>query len=52
MDVPILQTKLYIPQAAPGDLIARPHLPQRLDEALTRKLTLISAPAGYGKTTW
>lgn len=51
MDVPILQTKLYIPQADPRELIARPHLTQRLNEGLTRKLTLISAPAGSGKTT-
>jgi LuxR family maltose regulon positive regulatory protein len=51
MDVPILQTKLYIPLADPAELIARPHLTQRLNEGLTRKLTLISAPAGSGKTT-
>lgn len=51
MDVPILHTKLYIPQAVPGELVARPRLTQRLDEALARKLTLISAPAGSGKTT-
>jgi LuxR family maltose regulon positive regulatory protein len=51
MDIPILQTKLYIPQAGPGELIARPRLTQRLNEVLTRKLTLVSAPAGSGKTT-
>ncbi len=51
MDEPILHTKLYIPPAMPGELIARPRLTQRLDEVLARKLTLISAPAGYGKTT-
>jgi LuxR family maltose regulon positive regulatory protein len=51
MDAPILRTKLYIPQAEPGGLITRPRLIQRLNEGLTRKLTLISAPAGSGKTT-
>src|SRR5262245_20580188 len=51
MDVPILHTKFYIPQADPEELITRHHLTQRLNEGLTRKLTLISAPAGSGKTT-
>lgn len=51
MDVPILHTKLYIPPAIPGELVARPRLTQRLDQALSRKVTLISAPAGSGKTT-
>ena len=31
--------------------IARPHLLQRLDAALDTPLTLVAAPAGYGKTT-
>ena len=46
----ILQTKLYIPPFRP-DLVSRPRLIERLNEGLHRKLTLISAPAGFGKTT-
>jgi len=49
MDTPLLQTKLYIPPPRP-DLVLRPHLIERLNEGLHRKLTLISAPAGFGKT--
>src|SRR5919112_1706755 len=47
---PILTTKLYIP---PPQLraILRPRLFERLNEGLNRRLTLISAPAGFGKTT-
>lgn len=49
---PILQTKLYIPPVRP-DLVSRPRLVERLSEGLPsgRKLTLISAPSGFGKTT-
>ena len=50
MEIPLLQTKLYIPPSHPG-LVPRPRLIGRLDEGLQRKLTLISAPAGFGKTT-
>jgi LuxR family maltose regulon positive regulatory protein len=46
----LLSTKLYIPPLRSG-LVARPRLTERLNEGLPRKLTLISAPAGYGKTT-
>ena len=46
----ILLTKLYIPQPVPG-MVARPRLLTRLDNILHTKLTLISAPAGFGKTT-
>jgi len=46
----ILATKLNIPLRRP-DLVPRPHLIERVNEGLTRKLTLISAPAGFGKTT-
>jgi LuxR family maltose regulon positive regulatory protein len=45
-----MRTKLQRPRVS-GDLIARPHLLEHLDRGLGRKLTLISAPAGYGKTT-
>jgi LuxR family maltose regulon positive regulatory protein len=45
-----LATKLYIPSPRP-ELVPRPRLIARLNEGLHRKLTLISAPAGFGKTT-
>jgi LuxR family maltose regulon positive regulatory protein len=47
---PLLQTKLHIPPIRP-ELVSRPRLIERLNDGLHRKLTLISAPAGYGKTT-
>jgi LuxR family maltose regulon positive regulatory protein len=47
---PILQTKLYIPPIRPG-LVSRPRLIERLNAGLQRKLTLVSAPAGFGKST-
>ncbi len=50
MPVPILTTKLYIPPAR-SNLIPRLRLIEQLNRELTRKLTLISAPAGFGKTT-
>jgi len=46
----LLATKLYIPHARPG-LVRRPDLIERLSDGLHRKLTLIAAPAGFGKTT-
>src|SRR5436305_15154741 len=50
MPTPILATKLYIPRLRPN-VVSRPRLLERLNEGLYRKLTLISAPAGFGKTT-
>ena len=50
MNIPILSTKLYIPLPRPN-VVLRPRLIERLNEGLDRKLTLISAPAGFGKTT-
>src|SRR5450631_3967452 len=50
MPTPILATKLYIPPPRPK-VVVRPRLIERLNEGLHRKLTLISAPAGFGKTT-
>jgi LuxR family maltose regulon positive regulatory protein len=47
---PILATKLYLPRLR-LNVVSRPHLIERLNEGLHRKLTLISAPAGFGKTT-
>ncbi|MGE5225095.1 MAG: LuxR C-terminal-related transcriptional regulator [Omnitrophica WOR_2 bacterium] len=50
MDIPLLRTKFYIPPLQPG-LVHRPRLTRQINESLARKLTLISAPAGFGKTT-
>ncbi len=46
----LLPTKFYFPPIPPG-FVGRAQLLQRLDEALARRLTLVSAPAGAGKTT-
>jgi LuxR family maltose regulon positive regulatory protein len=46
----LLQTKLYVPRLRPS-LVLRPHLIEALNQGLTGKLTLLSAPAGFGKTT-
>ena len=50
MSTPILATKLYVPAPQPR-VVPRPRLTERLNEGLHRKLTLICAPAGFGKTT-
>ncbi len=50
MATPLLTTKLYIPPVRP-ELVPRSRLIERLNAGLHRKLTLISAPAGFGKTT-
>jgi LuxR family transcriptional regulator, maltose regulon positive regulatory protein len=56
MSTPVLATKLYMPPPRPK-VVLRPHLIERLNEGLRqnqgfgRKLTLISAAAGFGKTT-
>jgi LuxR family maltose regulon positive regulatory protein len=49
--VPILlQTKLHRPRL-PRDLVSREHLIERLNREAERPLTLVCAPAGFGKTT-
>ncbi|GHO51112.1 LuxR C-terminal-related transcriptional regulator [Ktedonospora formicarum] len=48
--ISILATKLYLPRLRPN-IINRPNLIEQLNEGLHRKLTLISAPAGFGKTS-
>lgn len=50
MALPLLQTKLHIPLSH-APLIARPSLLARLDNGVVRPLTLVAAPAGFGKTT-
>ncbi|HLO33458.1 MAG TPA: BTAD domain-containing putative transcriptional regulator, partial [Anaerolineales bacterium] len=47
---PLLKTKLYIP-AAPAARVVRSQLVDRMSEIEQKELTLISAPAGFGKTT-
>lgn len=50
MAVPLLNTKFYLPPVR-STVVPRPRLLSRLDEGMKRPLTLISAPAGFGKTT-
>ena len=50
MSIALLTTKLHIPRLR-HNLVARPRLMKQLNAGLQRKLTLISAPAGFGKTT-
>jgi LuxR family maltose regulon positive regulatory protein len=50
MSVSILATKLYIPPHR-ANIVLRSSLSERLNEGLRRKLALVSAPAGFGKTT-
>lgn len=50
MNMPILATKLYIPLPR-TKVVLRPRLIELLNKVLDRKLTLISASAGFGKTT-
>jgi len=49
MTISFLTTKLYIPPVRP-ELVPRPRLIERLNAGLHRRLTLVSAPAGFGKT--
>ncbi len=46
----LIKTKYILPEVNPF-LISRKRLSQKLDEAFQYKLTIVSAPAGYGKTT-
>jgi LuxR family transcriptional regulator, maltose regulon positive regulatory protein len=50
MSMPVLVTKLFVPPPRPK-LVQRARLSERLNEVFRHKLTLLSAPAGYGKTT-
>lgn len=50
MVIPLLTTKLNPPPLGP-DLIQRPQLIERLNKGINGKLTMLSAPAGFGKTT-
>jgi LuxR family transcriptional regulator, maltose regulon positive regulatory protein len=46
----LLATKLHLPRPRPG-LLARARLLERLDRGMARELTLVCAPAGFGKTS-
>jgi len=50
VSTPLLSAKLSLPPLG-RSIVPRPRLTARLDQGLTRPLTLISAPAGFGKTT-
>ena len=50
MATPLLTTKLQIPRLRP-ERIMRPRLLEHLDAGLARPVTLVAAPAGFGKTT-
>ncbi|MGE5373829.1 MAG: LuxR C-terminal-related transcriptional regulator [Bacteroidota bacterium] len=50
MPIPLLATKLFKPPLRPR-FVARSHLITRLEEGQQSRLILVSAPAGYGKTT-
>jgi LuxR family maltose regulon positive regulatory protein len=50
MEGSLLHTRLHIPRATAA-LLSRPRLTRRLGEQTGGCLTLVSAPAGYGKTT-
>ncbi len=50
MPTPLLETKFYVPRPRRG-LVPRPRLSERLDRGAASKLMLVSASAGFGKTT-
>lgn len=50
MPRPLLETKLFLPRPRRG-VVARARLRERLDRGTEGKLTLVAAPAGFGKTT-
>ncbi len=50
MPIALLETKLYVPRSRRG-LVPRLRLSERLDRGAASKLMLVSAPAGFGKTT-
>src|ERR687893_737052 len=50
VDRQLLKAKLYVPRGR-VDAVPRPRLYERLDEGARHELTVVSAPAGFGKTT-
>jgi LuxR family maltose regulon positive regulatory protein len=47
---PLLSIKLQAPPL-PSRILTRPQLLQMLEDGLEKRLTLVAAPAGYGKST-
>ena len=50
MELNYLQSKIQNPRIQP-DLVARPHLIEVIEKGLWRKLTILCAPPGFGKST-
>src|ERR671917_32883 len=50
VDRQLLKAKLYVPRGR-ADAVPRPRLYEQLDEGARHELTVVSAPAGFGKTT-
>jgi LuxR family maltose regulon positive regulatory protein len=50
LDIPITRTRIIVPRVR-GDFLSRPRLLEILDGLIDKKLILVSAPAGYGKTS-
>jgi LuxR family maltose regulon positive regulatory protein len=50
MELNYLQSKIQNPRIQP-DLVARPHLIELIEKGLWRKLTILCAPPGFGKST-
>src|SRR5918997_2953222 len=50
VDRQLLKAKLYVPRGR-ADAVPRPRLYERLEEGARHELTIVSAPAGFGKTT-
>jgi LuxR family transcriptional regulator, maltose regulon positive regulatory protein len=50
LEYQLLSTKFFVP-VPPGPVISRPRLDALLDQGLEHSFTLVSAPAGFGKTT-
>src|SRR5512143_3889559 len=46
----LIRTKLHLPFTRPG-LVSRPRLQEQIRQGLCGPLTLVTAPAGFGKTT-
>ncbi|RPI34831.1 MAG: hypothetical protein EHM70_01610 [Chloroflexota bacterium] len=50
MDIPVTRTKIIVPSRR-EDILSRRRLLELLDKLLDEKLVIVSAPAGYGKTS-